>query len=118
MPSPLNHAASFRSFRQEAYDSHNFSNALTHLSITEKIFAPASFDLGFYKAQGPAIIVIPILALVLIVFFYSLLWIYRDAVKPEKNGILAVLFLLSAWPLSLLWWFWLRPAISSKNENV
>ena len=85
-------------------------------TFSEKILSPASIDLGFFKAEGPAIIVIPALFLVIFGFLFSLVWLYRDAKKRKKSGILAILFLITAWPASLLWWIWLRPPVTEKQK--
>jgi len=85
-------------------------------TFSEKILSPASIDLGFFKAEGPAIVVIPALFLVLLGFVFSLVWLYRDAKKREKNGFLAILFLITAWPASLLWWIWLRPPVAQSPK--
>ena len=43
-------------------------------------------------------------------FVFSLVWIYGDAVRRGKSGVLvALLAALIAWPLSLLVWIALRP---------
>jgi len=49
--------------------------------------------------------------LILILIGYSIYWIYKDASSRNRNPFLAVIFILTAgWPLSFLWWIWLRPS--------
>ncbi len=43
-------------------------------------------------------------------FVWSLVWICRDANRRGKSGFWAFVFALAAcYPLSLIWWLWLRP---------
>ncbi len=43
-------------------------------------------------------------------FVWSLIWICQDAGRRGKNGFGAFIFAIAAcYPLSLLWWLWLRP---------
>ncbi|HEY3897630.1 MAG TPA: hypothetical protein VGM54_03405 [Chthoniobacter sp.] len=43
---------------------------------------------------------------------WSIVWICSDAARRGKNGFLAFVFLFAAsWPISLLWWLWLRPPL-------
>ena len=47
---------------------------------------------------------------------YSLVMVAFDARRRGKNWFLAILFVLTAgWPLSLVWWQWLRPKFPSPN---
>jgi hypothetical protein len=40
----------------------------------------------------------------------SLFWISKDAELRGKSSVTAVMFaIFAAWPVSLLWWLWLRP---------
>jgi hypothetical protein len=44
---------------------------------------------------------------------YSAIWVAKDAGKRGKSEFVAVLFiLLLYWPVSILFWRWLRPPIS------
>jgi pimeloyl-ACP methyl ester carboxylesterase len=76
---------------------------------------------GLYL-DGPTILVLPMLAVLVTLFVASMVWVYRDAVKREKNPIFAMLFvLLTGWPGSFIWWFWLRPPLredSLENEKM
>ena len=59
-----------------------------------------------FKVSGPWWVVIPIGVL----FITSVCWIMNDAEKRGKSGCVALLFLFAAtWPVSILWWLWLRP---------
>src|SRR6187397_1254443 len=75
-----------------------------------KLFDPASFNLAGFKLEGPVILVIPLLLGIIAASVYSLMWIFRDAEQRRKNGFIAIIFILmTGWPLSLVWWLWLRP---------
>jgi len=48
--------------------------------------------------------------LVLVLCLWSLFWISKDARRRGKSSVGAVFFaLFAAYPVSLLWWLWLRP---------
>lgn len=68
---------------------------------------------GFHlKPEGPQALQIAEVIVVLVAFLWSVIWILRDSEQRGKSGILAMIFLLAAgWPLSILWWLWLRPPI-------
>ena len=69
--------------------------------------------------EGPAIIVIPLEIFLFGSFSWSLIWVYRDASKRNRNPIFAIIFLLVAgWPFSLLFWNWLRPEIKSQSNEI
>jgi len=58
-----------------------------------------------------------VLLLGFLVFIGSMIWVARDAGKRGKSGFWACLFaLMAGWPLSLLWWMWLRPAPRAKGS--
>lgn len=78
--------------------------------------SPAKINLAGWKMEGPAIIVIPSLVAIIALALWSIAWIYKDAVRREKNGVVAVCFiLLCGWPLSFLWWLWLRPPVAGEE---
>ena len=82
------------------------------MKIIEYLFSPSSFDLHGFKVEGPSILVIPSLIALIFVFVASLVWLYKDAVKRNKNGFIALLFiLLAGWPGAFIVWFWLRPPL-------
>lgn len=67
-----------------------------------------SFSIGDFTVNAPWWLLIPIF----ILFLWSVIWIMRDAGQRCKSGCLALLFLFAAtWPVSILWWLWLRPPI-------
>lgn len=77
----------------------------------ESLLSPANIELGSLRFDGPAIVVLPALILFLAALVASMIWLYRDAVSRRKSGVLAMLFVLvTGYPVSFLWWFWLRPA--------
>ena len=56
------------------------------------------------------ILYIPIALVSLLLFVISIIWIFFDARKRGKSGLLvAILAAVIAWPLSLLIWIALRP---------
>jgi len=53
-----------------------------------------------------------VISLLSLLFVFSVLWVFFDARARQKSGCIAMLFiLLVGWPLSFLWWFWLRPPL-------
>ena len=68
---------------------------------------------GFHlHPEGPPAFQVVVLVIVFAAFLWSIVWILRDSEQRGKSGILAVIFLaVSGWPLSVLWWLWLRPPI-------
>jgi len=63
------------------------------------------FPFGLEASAPPFFIL-----LALVGFIASVIWVARDAAKRGKSGLLAGLFAVVAmWPLSLVWWLWLRP---------
>lgn len=56
------------------------------------------------------IFMIPFIIVIFALLVWSLIWVYGDAEKRGKSGILVVLlvFLLN-WPVSLLLWLVFRP---------
>jgi hypothetical protein len=72
----------------------------------------SSIDIFGAEFYGPPIFIF----LVLAVFIYSIYWIRKDARLRGKSPTVAMLFgILSGWPLSLLWWKWLRPTLIPKK---
>jgi uncharacterized membrane protein YwaF len=56
-------------------------------------------------------VIVPIVMSVMVLLAASLLWVYHDAEKRGKSGVLvAVLVLLIEWPVSLLLWLAFRPS--------
>jgi hypothetical protein len=75
-----------------------------------KPFTPLSIHFLGHVASAPAIMLIPTMVGFSYGFVASLIWLRRDAERRGKNPAHALLFLLTTgWPLSLLWWLWLRP---------
>jgi len=80
--------------------------------------SPAKFHLAGWKMEGPAIIVIPPLVAIIALALWSIAWIYKDALRRGKNGSIAVCFiLLCGWPVSFLWWLWLRPPVAAAEPT-
>jgi len=89
--------------------------------MMENIFrfltSPASFTApGGFKIEGPVIWAIPTVMALLFGAIASLIWLFRDATKRDKNGFVALVFVLATgWPASFIWWFWLRPPVQAKD---
>jgi len=67
-----------------------------------------SFDLHSNPIKAPPILMLLLLILVIV----SCIWAARDAQRRGRSAVGAVFFVLMAlWPVSLLWWLWLRPPI-------
>lgn len=77
------------------------------------LFSHASFSgIAGSHLEGPAIFVIPVLVATISCSFASLFWVSKDAENRNKSSFLVVLFiLLTGWPWSFVWWFWLRPPL-------
>ncbi len=64
---------------------------------------------GFYL-DGSFFFVSSILLFIVITYIASVVWVWQDARQRGKSGMVTVLFiLLTGWPASFIWWFWLRP---------
>src|SRR5688572_1510258 len=90
-------------------------NASPDLSVLERILewfihGKMSFkvDVETPPIEGAPIVVIPLLVLLPV----SVLWCLWDAERRGKSTVLTFFFiLLGGWPMSLLWWLWLRPKL-------
>ncbi|MEP6670921.1 MAG: hypothetical protein ABJF10_17310 [Chthoniobacter sp.] len=86
----------------------------TSLALNLKEDGQPLIDLNGLKIDvpGPMWFRVTVAIVVLILALYSFIWITEDAQKRGKSGCLAFLFIFAAgWPLSLLWWIWLRPKL-------
>jgi len=87
-------------------------------NIVTILTSPSTINFAGLKFDGPAILIIPAFIAVIFLTIGSIIWIYRDATQRGKNGVIAVIFiLLSGWPLSFVWWLWLRPTLSH-NQSI
>jgi hypothetical protein len=51
-------------------------------------------------------------------FIFSVIWVFFDARSRQKSGCIAMLFImLVGWPLSFLWWLWLRPPMRKGSSR-
>lgn len=49
--------------------------------------------------------------LILVLYIWSIVWVYRDAERRSKPGwLVALLVALLSWPIGLLIWFIFRPS--------
>ena len=86
-------------------------------AIFKALFSHASFGRpGGFMVEGPVIFVIPCLIAILVGVVVSFVWVCQDARKRGKNRVLTLAFiLLAGWPVSILWWLWLRPPIKTEK---
>ena len=88
-------------------------------AILKVLFSHASVgNPGGFHVEGPLIVVIPVAIAFVYFFARSIAWVHHDAVQRNKDGVMAALFiLLTGWPASFIWWFWLRPALNSPSAD-
>jgi hypothetical protein len=80
------------------------------MELLKFLLSPASAGVGGFSVRGPFILVEPALCALVFLFFGSLVWVWIDAGQRQKNALVVLAFiLLTGWPLSFIWWFWLRP---------
>jgi hypothetical protein len=82
--------------------------------IIKFLSSPASFSgwPGGFSTSGPFVFAVPVFIAYISLLIVSLVWVYIDANKRNKNGFIALLLiLLTGWPFSFIWWFWLRPPL-------
>ena len=78
--------------------------------MTSSLLAPLSIEFHGFRFLEPAILVVPLIAAAIYFSIASFVWLYQDAEERGKKGLTAILLvLLTGWPISFLWWFWLRP---------
>ena len=78
--------------------------------MTSPLLTPLSIEFHGFRFSEPAILAAPLIVAIIYFSIASFVWLYRDAEELAKKGWVAViLVLLTGWPLSFLWWFWLRP---------
>jgi hypothetical protein len=62
------------------------------------------------------LLAIPFFIVILALLIWSLVWVYRDAEKRGKSGLLvAIMVFLLSWPISLLVWLVFRPEEKTKK---
>jgi hypothetical protein len=82
------------------------------VTIAKILLSPASFKSPGLNLEGPAVLVLPGIIAILLLSIWSFIWLFYDARKRSNNGLVAIVFvIITGWPLSLLWWFWLRPPL-------
>ena len=78
--------------------------------MTSSLLAPLSIEFHGFRFSEPAILVLPLIVAAIYLSVASFVWLYADAEERGKKGRTAILLvLLTGWPISFLWWFWLRP---------
>jgi uncharacterized membrane protein len=86
-------------------------------NIIKLLLSPSAFNgPGGTHMEGSLLFVIIIVSALVGVFAASLIWLQKDAQRRNKNAFVAILFiLLTGWPGSFLWWFWLRPPLKGEK---
>lgn len=88
-------------------------NAGPDMSVLERLLewfinGKMSFKVETPPIEGAPIVVIPLLVMLPV----SILWCLWDAERRGKSTWLTFFFILmGGWPLSVLWWLWLRPKL-------
>ena len=78
--------------------------------MTSSFLTPLTIEFYGIRISEPAIAVVPLIVAVIYFSVASLFWLYQDAEQRGKKGLTAIfLVLLTGWPISFFWWFWLRP---------
>ena len=78
--------------------------------MTSSLLAPLSIEFHGFRFSEPAIFIVSLIVSAIYFSIASFVWLYRDAEERGKEGWPAlILVLLTGWPISFLWWFWLRP---------
>ena len=78
--------------------------------MTSFFLTPLSIEFHGFRFSEPAILVVPLIVAVIYCSIAAFVWLYQDAEQRGKKGWAALLLvLLTGWPISFLWWFWLRP---------
>lgn len=78
--------------------------------MTASLLTPLSIEFDGFRFSESAIVVVPLIVAAIYFSITSFVWLYRDAEERGKKGWTAILLvLLTGWPISFLWWFWLRP---------
>lgn len=50
---------------------------------------------------------------------WSIIWVYGDAERRGKPGILvAILVFLAGWPIGLIFWLVLRPKLMGQDRDI
>jgi hypothetical protein len=84
------------------------------MHIIKILFSHVSFSApGGLKIEGSLMLVVPAVAAAIYGFFASLRWVYKDAIRRAKPGLVFLpLLFVACWPTSLLLWLWLRPPVA------
>lgn len=72
--------------------------------------------MDFFIGMGFVGIIIGVVTLV--IYFWSIVWTYRDAERRGRPGwLVALLVAIISWPLSLFVWLLIRPRINPDLYN-
>jgi len=71
---------------------------------------------GGFHLEGSEVFVDSTLLFIAITYVTSLIWVWQDARQRGKSGFVTLLFILiTGWPASFIWWFWLRPPLQNER---
>ena len=71
---------------------------------------------GGFHLEGSFLFVYSILTFFAVIYVASLIWVWQDARQRGKSSLVTVVFiLLTGWPASFIWWFWLRPPLKIED---
>lgn len=97
-------------FLRKGTEGMKLKHAIKLYEMTSSLLAPLSIEFHGIRISEPAIVVVPLIVAAIYFSIASFVWLYRDAEERGKKGWTALLLvLLTGWPISFLWWFWLRP---------
>jgi hypothetical protein len=78
-----------------------------------------SLHLGEAGSATGVVIVSLITFFLFFAAIFSVIWVFFDARARQKSGCIAIiLILLVGWPLSFIWWFWLRPPLERAKART
>jgi hypothetical protein len=59
-----------------------------------------------------------VIGILFVIYLATAIWCVRDARRRGKSRLVAFLFITAAgWPLSALFWLWLRPETNEEREK-
>jgi len=64
-----------------------------------------SFRLTAFSGQPLGMLLVAVLILL------TCIWGFRDARRRGKSGLGLIMLTIFTWPISIIWWLWLRPTL-------
>jgi hypothetical protein len=88
------------------------------LKLFNFLVSPMTVNMIGIHIHGAFIFVAPVTIGLIELSIGSLVWVWLDATRRGKSGWITLLFiLLTGWPASFLWWFWLRPKETVRTDH-